>query len=167
MLITKIYSPDGTVGVFYAREKDFSNQAKPGKAVVTIKAGGKVVKETTFKAKFLAPPVAALISDNGILIKGGRISKDALLKAGGIMCTVENSDIDIPFKVASFTMSVITSNHVQGMTVTTTNDRFSPEQIKLIQTMTKDQRIIIDEIAASGPDGRVMKMPASMVFTIQ
>lgn len=83
------------------------------------------------------------------------------------MCTVENSDIDIPFKVASFTMSVITSNHVQGMTVTTTNDRFSPEQIKLIQTMTKDQRIIIDEIAASGPDGRVMKMPASMVFTIQ
>jgi hypothetical protein len=140
--------------------------AKPGKAVITVKAGGKVVKETTFNARFLSPPVAALTSDNGILIKGGGIAKDALLKAGGIMCTVENADIDIPIKVASFTMSVITNDHVQGKTITTTNDRFSPEQIKLIQSMTKDQRIIIDEIAASGPDGRVMKIPASMVFTI-
>ncbi|MFL5748777.1 MAG: M56 family metallopeptidase [Niastella sp.] len=141
--------------------------AKPGKAVITVKAGGKVVKETTFNAKYLAPPVASLTPPaGGLLIKGGRISKEALLKAGGIICTVENADIDIPFKVVSFTMSVITNDHVQGLTVTTANDRFSPEQIKLIQSMTKDQRIIIDDIAAAGPDGRVMKMPASMVFTI-
>jgi hypothetical protein len=63
-------------------------------------------------------------------------------------------------------MSVITNDHVQGSTATSANDHFSPEQIKLIQSITKDQRIIIDEVVASGPDGRAMKMPSSMVFTI-
>jgi hypothetical protein len=140
---------------------------KPGKAVITVKAGGKVVKETTFNAKYLADPVVALASTaGGNLIKGGRISKEALLNAGGVMCTVENTDIDIPFKVVSFTMSVITNDHVQGLTATSANDRFSPEQIKLIQSMTTDQRIIIDDIAAAGPDGKARKMPTSMVFTI-
>jgi hypothetical protein len=140
--------------------------AKPGKAVITVKAGGKVVKETTFNAKYLADPVVALASGNGRLIKGGRISKEELLKTGGIIITVENADVDIPFKVVSFTMSLITNDHVQGMTATTTNDRFSPEQIKLIQSMTTEQRIIIDEVVAAGPDGKARKGPMSMVFTI-
>lgn len=140
--------------------------AKPGKAVITVKAGGKVVKETTFNAKYLADPVVALASGNGRLIKGGRITKDALLQAGGIICTVENADIDIPFKVVSFTVSVITNDHVQGMTAITVNDHFSPEQIKLIQSVTTDQRIIIDEITAAGPDGKARKMAMSIVFTI-
>jgi beta-lactamase regulating signal transducer with metallopeptidase domain len=141
--------------------------AKPGKTVITVKAGGKVVKETTFNAKFLSDPVVAIASpESGRLIKGGRITKEALLKTGGIICTVENADVDIPIKVVSFTMSVITNDHVQGMTATTANDRFSPEQIKLIQSMTTDQRIIIDEIIAAGPDGKARKAPASMVFTI-
>jgi beta-lactamase regulating signal transducer with metallopeptidase domain len=141
--------------------------AKPGKAVITVKAGGKVVKETTFNAKFLSDPIVAVAAPgSGKLIKGGRITKEALLSAGGIISTVENADVDIPFKVVSFTMSVITSDHVQGKTATATTDRFSPEQIKLIQSMTKDQRIIIDDVTAAGPDGNARKMPASMVFTI-
>ncbi|MBO9203260.1 MULTISPECIES: GldM family protein [Niastella] len=139
--------------------------AKPGKAVITVKAAGKVVKETTFTAKFLSDPeVAVATPGTGRLIKGGRISKETLLSAGGIVCVVENGEVDIPLKVVSFTMSVITNEYEQSMT---SNGRFSPEQIKLIQSLGKDQRIIIDEIAAAGPDGRARKMPASLVFTIQ
>jgi beta-lactamase regulating signal transducer with metallopeptidase domain len=141
--------------------------AKPGKAVITVKAGGKVVKETIFDAKFLSDPEVAISSPgSGRLIKGGRISKEALLAAGSIVITVENAKVNIPFKVVSFTMSIITNAHVQGMTATATNDRFSPEQIKLIQSMTTDQRIIIDDIIAAGPDGKARKMASSLVFTI-
>jgi hypothetical protein len=137
--------------------------------LVTVKAGGKTVRETELKAKFLADPVVALIPASGSsnLIKGGRISKEALLKAGGVIITVENADIDIPFKVLSFKLSVITNNNEQGTSAESSADKFSTEQVKLIQALKKDQRVIIDDVTAAGPDGKPRKTPISMVFTIE
>jgi beta-lactamase regulating signal transducer with metallopeptidase domain len=143
--------------------------ARPGKVLVTVKAGGKTIRETELKAKFLADPVVALIPASGSsnLIKGGRISKEALLKAGGVIITVENADIDIPFKVLSFKLSVITNNNEQGTSAESSADKFSTEQVKLIQALKKDQRVIIDDVTAAGPDGKPRKTPISMVFTIE
>lgn len=143
--------------------------ARPGKVLVTVKAGGKTVRETELRAKFLPPPVVALAPAPGSsnLIKGGRITKDALLQAGGVITTVENSDLDLPIKVLSFTLSVITNNNEQGTSVVSSADKFSTDQVKLIQSLKKDQRIIIDEVTAAGPDGRAMKVATSMVFTIE
>lgn len=143
--------------------------ATPGKVLVTVKAGGKTVRETELKAKFLASPVVALIPAPGSssLIKGGRITKEALLKSGGVITTVENADIELPFKVSSFTLSVITSNNEQGTSAVSSADKFSAEQVKLIQSLKKDQRVIIDDVMAAGPDGKPRKAPTSMVFTIE
>ena len=143
--------------------------ARPGKALVTVKAGGKTVRETELRAKFLPAPVVALAPapGNSGLIKGGRITKDALLKAGGVITTVENADIELPIKVSSFTLSVITNNNEQGISATSSSDKFSTDQVKLIQSLKKDQRIIIDDITAAGPDGKSRKAPTSMVFTIE
>jgi gliding motility-associated protein GldM len=142
--------------------------ARPGKALVTVKAGGKTVRETELRAKFLPEPVVALAPAPGSssLIKGGRITKEALLKAGGVITTIENAEIDVPFKVSSFTLSVITNNNEQGTSAASSGDKFSADQIKLIQSLKKDQRIIIDNITAAGPDGRSIKAPVSMVFTM-
>jgi beta-lactamase regulating signal transducer with metallopeptidase domain len=141
---------------------------RPGKTRVTVKAGGKTVREAELRAKFLPPPVVALAPAPGSssLIKGGHITKEALLKAGGVIITVENADIEVPFKVSSFTISVITNNNEQGTPAVSSSEKLSVDQVKLIQSMKKDQRVIIDDITSAGPDGRSMKVPTSMVFTI-
>lgn len=143
--------------------------ARPGKVLVTVKAGGKTVRETELKAKYLPDPVVALTPapESSNLIKGGRITKEALLQAGGVVLTVENAEIDVPIKVLSFTLSVITNNNEQGASAVSSADKFSADQVKLIQSLKKDQRLIIDNISASLPDGKVRKTSMSMVFTIE
>jgi beta-lactamase regulating signal transducer with metallopeptidase domain len=141
---------------------------RPGKTLITVKAGGKTVRETEFRAKFLPPPVVALTPTPGSsnLVKGGRILKEELIKAGGVIVTVENADIDIQFKVLSFSLNVITNNNEQGTSAVSISDKFSANQVKLIQSLKKDQRIIIDDITAAGPDGKPRKLPMSIVFTM-
>lgn len=142
--------------------------ARPGKAVITVQAEGKEVQKSEFVAKYLPPPVVALAHAPGtsLLQKGGRITKEALLAAGGIVVAVEGADIDIAIKIASFNLSVITNGNEQGKTLASNTGSFTAEQVKLIQSLSKDQKIIIDEITASGPDGKPRKMQVSMVFTI-
>lgn len=142
---------------------------RPGKTLITVKASGKTVRETEFRAKFLPPPVVALAPapGNSNLVKGGQISKETLVKAGGVIVTVENADIDVPFKVSGFTLSVITSNNEQGTSAVSSSDKFSADQVNLIQSLKKDQRIIIDNFTAAGPDGKPRKFPMSMVFTME
>lgn len=142
--------------------------ARPGKTQLTVKAKGKLVQETEFIAKFLPPPVVALAASPGAstLVKGGNITKEALLKAGGIIFTVENANIDISFKVASYTISILTNGNAEGRSATAQQGTFSAEQIKLIQSLENGQRIIIDDITAVGPNGKPRKVSASMVFTV-
>lgn len=142
---------------------------RPGKTLITVKAGGKTVRETEFRAKFLPPPVVALAPAPGSisLVKGGAISKEAFEKAGGVIATVENADLDLQFNISSFTLSVITNNNGQGASVASNSDKFSADQVKLIRSLKKDQRIIIDGVVAAGPDRKPRKFPASMVFTIE
>lgn len=142
---------------------------RPGKTVITVKAGGKTVRESEFRAKFLPPPVVALapVPGSSNLVKGGNISKEALLKAGGVIVTVENADIEVPIKVSSFRTSIITNAKEQGELIRSSSDKFSADQVKLIQSMKKDQRVIIDDITAALPDGKLRKVPASLVFTIE
>ncbi|MCS3801596.1 M56 family metallopeptidase [Niastella sp. OAS944] len=143
--------------------------ARPGKVLVTVKADGKTVRERELKAKFLPDPVVALAParESSNLIKGGRISKEALLQAGGVIITVENADIEVPIKVLSFDLSVITNNNEQGASAVSNTDKFSTDQVKLIQSLKKDQRLIVDDITAALPDGKARKSPMSMVFTIE
>jgi beta-lactamase regulating signal transducer with metallopeptidase domain len=140
---------------------------RPGKTLITVKAGGKTVQEKEFKAKYLPSPVVALAPTPGSsnLVKGGQISKEALVKAGGVIVTVENADIDLQFKVLSFTLGLITNE--QGASAVSNDDKFSADQVKLIQSLKKDQRIIIDNITAAGPDGKPRKFPMSIVFTME
>jgi gliding motility-associated protein GldM len=141
----------------------------PGKAVITVTAKGEVVQERAFRVKFMPEPVVALNPPPGssLLIKGGEITKETLLKAGGIIATVENAEFDLPIKVASFALSTITAGNNQTSEAMSENGKFTSAQENIIKGLSKGQRIIIDDIAASGPDGKTRKMPVSMVFTIK
>jgi beta-lactamase regulating signal transducer with metallopeptidase domain len=140
---------------------------QPGKAVITVSAKGKTIKETEFRVKYLPPPVVALkgSSNKNGLIKGGDISTDDLLKAGGIRLTIENSEYELPMKIASFDMVVKKADKTVIKTAATTTDSYSAEQIELIKSLDKGQRVTFENIVASGPGGN-RKTPMIMEFSI-
>jgi hypothetical protein len=95
---------------------------------------------------------------------GGVISKKDLLSAGGIEVAMMNFDFDLSFKASSFVMSATVPS---GYTTEelSTSDRYTNNQIDLIKSLSKNQKIYIEEIKAIGPDGKERKMN-SMVFVI-
>lgn len=139
----------------------------PGKAVITVSAKGKTIKETEFRVKYLPPPVVALkgFSDKDGLIKGGDISKNELLKADGLKLTIENSEFELPMKIASFDMVVRAADRSVIKSASTSEDKFSAEQVELIKSLEKGQHVTFENIAATSPGGN-RKTPMIMDFTI-
>jgi hypothetical protein len=138
-----------------------------GKAMITVSAKGKTIKETEFRVKFLPPPVVVLkpFPGNTGLIKGGNISKEELLKADGIKITIENSEYELPMKVASFDLVVRAADKSVVKSVSTTQDKYSAEQVNLIKSLDKGQKVYIENIVTTGPGGN-RKTPMIMEFTI-
>jgi len=138
-----------------------------GKAVITLAAKGKTIRETEFRVKYLPPPVIALKSLPGKdgLIKGGDISKEELLKADGIKLTIENSEFELPMKVASFDMVVRTADRTVIKSASSTQDKYSAEQVELIKSLEKGQHVTFENITATSPGGN-RKTPMIMDFTI-
>jgi predicted transcriptional regulator len=87
------------------------------------------------------------------------------LKAEGIKITIENSEYELPMKVASFDMVVRAADRSVIKSASTTQDKFSAEQVELIKSLEKGQHVTIENIASSGPGGN-RKTPMTMDFTI-
>jgi hypothetical protein len=138
-----------------------------GKAVITIAAKGKTIKETEFRVKYLPPPVVALkpFAGKSDLIKGGVISKDDLLKADGLQVTIENSEYELPMKIASFDVVVRAADKTVVKTASTSENKYSAEQVNLIKSLDKSQILTFENIVASGPGGN-RKTPFVMEFSI-
>ena len=138
-----------------------------GKAVITVAAKGKTIKETEFRVKYLPPPVVALKPFPGQagLIKGGDISKDELLKSDGLRITIENSEYELPMKIASFDVVVRAADKTVVKTASTAEDKYSAEQVDLIKSLDKGQKVTFENIVASGPGGN-RKTPFVMEFSI-
>jgi beta-lactamase regulating signal transducer with metallopeptidase domain len=138
-----------------------------GKAVITVAAKGKTIKETEFRVKYLPPPVVALkpFTGKADLIKGGDISKDDLLKADGLRITIENSEYELPMKITSFDAVVRAADKTVVKTASTAEDKYSAEQIDLIKSLNKGQQVTFENIVATGPGGS-RKTPFVMEFSI-
>jgi hypothetical protein len=139
-----------------------------GKAVITVAAKGKTIKETEFRVKYLPPPVVALKAFSGKdgLIKGGDISKDELLKADGLRVTIENAEYELPMKIASFDVVIRGTDKTVVKTASTTEDKYSAEQVDLIKSLDNGQKLTFENIVASGPGGN-RKTPFVMEFSIK
>lgn len=140
----------------------------PGKAVIKVATKEKTVQETEFRVKFLPPPVVALKPAANVskLVKGGDISKEELLKAGGIVLTIENSEFELPIKIASFDIAVLNADKTVAKTASSADAHYSPEQVELINSLKKGQQVNFQNVVAAGPDGAKRKMPFAMDFSI-
>ncbi len=133
---------------------------RPGSLSINVSANGKLIKSTEFRVKTVPDPVAKVAGK-----KGGEISKEDLLKSGKVIVDMENFDFDLSFEIVSYVMSATVPGSYEVREEISKTESFSPQQINLINSLIKNQKLMIEEIKAKGPDGSIRNM-GSLVFTI-
>lgn len=114
---------------------------------------------SSFRVRNVPDPVAYIANR-----REGRVSRDELLIARGIIPRMENFEFDMNFEIESFTMVTTISGDVR--TFRTDGNLFSQEMIQIISNATRGQRIQFENITTRpGPDNRVRSL-APISFTI-
>jgi len=135
---------------------------RPGVTLkVFVYAEEELVAEKEFRVKTVPNPIAKIGE-----YYGGMVNKEDLLKAGKLSINLENFDFDMQWAVASFVMSATVPNSMVVREEISPEAKFSEMQIDLINSLIPNQKLIIEEIMAIGPDGTKRQIP-SLVFTIQ
>ena len=133
---------------------------RPGNAIVTVSSKGTEIQKTEFRVKIVPDPVAKISGKNS-----GSITKSELLSAKGISVEMGSFDFDLEFKVVSFVLSATVPNSYTVREEISKSDMFSDIQIDLINSLVINQKLMVEEIKAIGPDGSIRKL-SPMVFTI-
>lgn len=134
----------------------------PGQKVnIAVSVNGKNMGTSVFRVKSVPPPTPMVGSK-----KGGRISIAELTANGGVDAILENFPFDgLRYRVSGFTLTTIGkggfSNELQSR-----GRNFTSAQLGAIAGLRKGSRLIVDEIAAVGPDGKSRILP-SLVFRIR
>lgn len=106
-------------------------------------------------------PYIPLFDDAGhtIRFKGGKISKQSLLKAGGIKAAIDDSILDVPYNVMRFQLVSFDSmgNAIPEVSL---GASFSDRQIQQIRNASRGKRIYVTEVMAKGPDGIERRIPS-------
>jgi len=106
-----------------------------------------------FRIRRIPDPIAMIGNK-----KGGRISKVELLAQLGVDAILENFNFDLKFNVRSFTVS----STIGGFTVEeiSRSDRFTRKQKSLMERLKRGQKVYIEDVVATGPDGSTRRLPA-------
>lgn len=106
-------------------------------------------------------PYIQLYSDAGQVsrFKGGRISKQALLKAGGIKAAIDDSMLDVPYSVVRFQL-VSFDSMGNAIPEVSSGAIFSERQIQQIRNASRGKRMYVTEVIAKGPDGSERRIPS-------
>jgi hypothetical protein len=138
-----------------------------GMATLTISSKGKEIQKAQFRVKVVPDPIAGIKILNGNsfdYISSGTITKKDLLTAGGISVEMRNFDFDLEFKIVSFAVSGVFKGGYEE-TEFSKSDRFTDKQIVLLERLIKNQKLLVEEIIAIGPEGKERKLN-SMMFNV-
>ena len=112
-----------------------------------------------FRVKTVPDPVAKIAGK-----KGGDISKSLLSASWGVSATLDEFDFDMKFKVIGFNLYTIAEGgYVKE--ARSNSAKFTRTQKNIISKAKRGQRVIIDNIRAKGPDGKIRKLQ-SVTFKI-
>ena len=130
---------------------------KPGTArikVYQVKKDKKVLlQESEFRVKTVPDPKAYVAGK-----KGGKITRDELLKANEVQAFMENFDFDLQFRIVEFVLSTSFPGSSTIREEISKSNTFSKSQIDLIKSLVKNQKIYFENIIAVGPDGAKRKL---------
>ncbi|MBS2098201.1 type IX secretion system motor protein PorM/GldM [Carboxylicivirga linearis] len=141
---------------------------KPGsvgkKSIITVSAeiNGQTRRlgSQEFRIKQVPNPTATVAN----LGDGDKIRKNLLLAAGYVVAEMgEDFDFDLKFKVTQFVVGATRKGFYSGLT--SKSNKFTDEQIALIESLSRGSKVLIEDIRAVGPDGRPRKL-GSINFTL-
>lgn len=163
IVVSGISSKDMKVAIDNGAIKELNgsyllNPAKLGDALVSVFIKDKLIGSETFRVKDLPDPIAKI---NGH--KGGEVEKGWLLAAGGLSAELEGSDFDYKFMIVSFSVSVA-KNGIE-LTTISNSDKFTDDQIKLLNMLSTGQKVYFENIKVMGPEGTTRNLH-DIVFTI-
>lgn len=136
----------------------------PGKVNISVsvkddKGQVRSMGSKEFRVKRIPDPVATIAGK-----KGGSISKGLLLAQAGVQATLEGFDFDLKFTVTEFTVSATINGFVKDAPAK--GNKFTPEQIALINQVQRGKKVYIENVKAAGPDGTVRNL-GSISFKIE
>lgn len=123
----------------------------------------------TFHVRKLPDPTGYLqytdSKGNTSRFKGGRISKQAVIAAGGVGAAIDDGLLDIAFRVVGFeTMFVDNMGNV--VPEVSNSASFTPNQITKIRSLSRGKMFNISRIRVVGPDGieRTLTSPVEVII---
>lgn len=142
---------------------------QPGTDVtITVSARGAggttaVVGRSVLRVRALPDPSPYIqIKDeagNAKRFKGGRISKQDLLAAGGIRAAIDDTFLDVAYTVLRFQL-VSFDSMGNALPEVSQSASFSERQIQQIRNASRGKRIYVTEVIARGPDGIERRIPS-------
>ncbi|NLX74034.1 MAG: hypothetical protein GXY94_12175 [Bacteroidales bacterium] len=101
----------------------------------------------SFRIRRVPDPVAKVNNQ-----RDGTIPKAILTAQLGVVADMEDFEFDLQFKVTGFSVAVIRNGYIVDSK--SNNNLFTEEQKELMRGANRGQRVFIQDIQASGPDGR-------------
>jgi hypothetical protein len=127
---------------------------------IEVNADGKLVGSSKFRVRVLPSPMATI----GGFLSGNIITADAFKNQAGIGVYVKDSPFELKYEIVSYTFTIDTD---KGDIVAATNNNasFSQRTRQIIEEYVKPGKTLtIDNILASGPDGKTRKLPALVYY---
>lgn len=120
-------------------------------SIITISANNKKVSEKTFRIKNVPNPVAVFAGKYN-----GTASKDIAAKTEALEVKLIDFDWDLKFEIESFTLAF--SKDGFDREITSKGNKLTDEMKSIISDLKRGQSIIIKDIKAIGPDGKVRNL---------
>lgn len=123
----------------------------------------------TFHVRKLPDPTGYLqytdSKGNSTRFKGGRISKQAIVAAGGIGAAIDDGLLDISFRVLGFE-TLFVDNMGNVVPEVSSSASFTPNQLTRIRSLSRGKLFNISRIRVVGPDGieRTLASPVEVII---
>ncbi len=123
----------------------------------------------TFHVRKLPDPTGYIqytdAKGNTTRFKGGRISKQAIMSAGGIGAAIDDGILDITFKVLGF-QTYFVDNMGNVVPEASNSASFTPSQLAKIRSLNRGKLFNISSIRVIGPDGieRTLTSPVEVII---
>ncbi|MEI6949464.1 gliding motility protein GldM [Paraflavisolibacter sp. H34] len=128
---------------------------------ITVSVSGKVAGASDFRVRTIPDPVATV----GGFASGDNVNAGAFRAQGGVGAYIKDFPFELKYSVTSFTL---TADDDQGdiLEAPCTGNTWSAKARSIVQGLKAGRMVTIDNIRATGPDGRSRKLP-SLVYYIK
>ena len=153
--------PDKANGGWVVRPEKVDVNGKMTKVTVVSEVDGKTreMGSVVFRVKIVPNPVAKVA-----MKQGGFIDKTILSAQTGVLAEIEDFDFEMPFKVISFDVSAQIKEYTYDKS--SSSNRFTNEQLDLIEKLRKGNKVTFENIKAKGDDGIVRSL-SPLIFKLK